>query len=163
MKNFVELLENGNFKKIADFFCYFKSKFKGDVFSNNTLLFDKNSLEIVASFFRGDEIATGQMTLFPYDFSIIPIELISSIYERFFYISNSSEIKKRQKESGSFYTPYYLVNFIVERELKIDSNNYNNVKVLDPACGSGVFLVAVLKLIVKYYKKNNLNVDGNIN
>lgn len=162
VKNFVELLENGNFKKIADFFCYLKSKFKGDVFSNNTLLFDKNSLEIVASFFRGDEIATGQMTLFPYDFSIIPIELISSIYERFFYISNSSEIKKRQKESGSFYTPYYLVNFIVERELKIDSNNYNNVKVLDPACGSGVFLVAVLKLIVKYYKKNNLNVDGNV-
>lgn len=160
-ESFIELLKNDS---LNEFFKHLKKKFKGDIFAieEGAILSNSNCLGIVAHFFEGEDIKTGQLSLLHYDFSIIPIELISSIYERFFYVSNSSEITKVKKESGSFYTPYYLVNFIINRELSLNNENYNNVKILDPSCGSGVFLVAVLKKIVEYYKSKKLTINGKI-
>ncbi|UZJ64025.1 SAM-dependent methyltransferase [Sphingobacterium sp. KU25419] len=100
-----------------------------------------------------------------YDFSIIPIEFISNVYEMFIG-------KDNQKEEGAYYTPLFLVDYIlketVEKHLsdaqinEVVSNksgNYSYCKVLDPACGSGIFLVETLrKIIEKYIQDTGINV-----
>ncbi|WP_228433345.1 DNA methyltransferase [Chryseobacterium arthrosphaerae] len=92
-----------------------------------------------------------------YDFSIIPIEFISSIYERFIGVEN-------QASRGAYYTPLFLVDYIqketVNNYFKIHFEEYN-CKVLDPACGSGIFLVETLRLIISQYKKLNPNYKDN--
>ena len=83
-----------------------------------------------------------------FNFEIIQIELLSEIYENF--------LGELRHERGQFYTPYNLVEFILSDKLPIN-NNYD-VKVLDPACGSGIFLVESYKRIIKRWKKaNNTN------
>lgn len=64
-----------------------------------------------------------------YDFNIIPVELISNIYE----ILLGKEVQERDK---AFYTPDYLVNYIIEQSIKPLLGNSKNLKVLDPSCGS---------------------------
>ena len=78
-----------------------------------------------------------------YDFKVIPIELISSIYEKFIYAEDS----KTAKENSTHYTPINLVDLVLSEVFKeLDGT----AKVLDLSCGSGVFLVESLRrLIVK--------------
>lgn len=79
-----------------------------------------------------------------YSFNDLPVELISNIYEEFL-----------GKQPGVVYTPPYLVNFLLDEAMPLSSDE-TNFKILDPACGSGVFLVgAYRRLIYRWRKKNN--------
>ena len=160
-----DMLSKKNTNLIIQLFDYFKDKFNSDFFdiTDNDILSHDDALEIIFDFFSATDIESGQLALFPYDFSIIPIELISSIYENFFDIAVSKkEHEKERKLTGSFYTPYFLANFIVEREIDLTNQNYRNIKILDPACGSGVFLVSAFKKIVKFYKDNNFELNATV-
>src|SRR5436853_3249897 len=97
---------------------------------------------------QGEDIEANQLSLFEfYDFSIIPIEFISNVYELFIGQDN-------QKEAGAYYTPLFLVDYIlketVERKLN-QTDSELSCKVLDPACGSGIFLVETLRKIIEKY------------
>jgi hypothetical protein len=81
-----------------------------------------------------------------FNFKIIQIELLSEIYENFL-----GELKH---EKGQFYTPFSLVELILNDKLPIDQTDFKT-KVLDPACGSGIFLVETYKRLVKRWKKAN--------
>ena len=81
-----------------------------------------------------------------FDFKIIHIELLSEIYENFL-----GELKR---ERGQFYTPHSLVELILKDKLPTDSKEYN-LKILDPACGSGIFLVESYKRLVKRWRNAN--------
>ncbi len=84
-----------------------------------------------------------------FNFEIIQIELLSEIYENF--------LGELRHERGQFYTPYNLVELILSDKLPINNSNYS-VKILDPACGSGIFLVESYKRLIKRWKKaNNTN------
>ncbi len=84
-------------------------------------------------------------------FDIIQIELLSEIYENFL-----EEFKEKSKEeAGQYYTPPSLVELVLNDKLKVkDEINYN-VRILDPACGSGIFLVESFKRLVKRWKNAN--------
>ncbi len=78
-----------------------------------------------------------------YSFNDLPVELISNIYEEFL-----------GKQPGVVYTPPYLVNFLLDEAMPLSSEE-TDFKILDPACGSGVFLVgAYRRLIYRWRKKN---------
>lgn len=140
-------------ESLYSLFDHLKDKFNGNLFeiyhdnenrSERDLL---SSLELqwLYDLMSGElEIRTGQLSLFPlYDFNIIPIELVSNIYERFLG-------EKRQKEDSAFYTPPYLVDFVLDQTLKPYLKDFqNSCKVLDPACGSGIFLVEILRNIIE--------------
>lgn len=163
--SFIDILDGNSIDDLVNLFNYLKNKFIGNFFniSQNDILKYPKAITYIADFFKGTDMDNGQLSLFPYDFSIIPIELISSIYEKFFDAnSNKSFHKNAKKDSGSYYTPYFLVNFMVEREIIITNENYNNIQILDPACGSGVFLVGAFKKIVEYYKNNDIIINGKI-
>jgi type I restriction-modification system DNA methylase subunit len=97
-----------------------------------------------------------------FDFSIIPIELISEIYEEFLKTEAGAE---QVSKDGSYYTPLSLVEFILNAKLPWadEENKDYNLKVLDPACSSGIFLVEAYRRLVDRWiychKNKNISVD----
>ena len=104
---------------------------------------DAQYLRLVASTFKGDE-PNGQMYLNfnAYDFSYIPIETLSVIYEQFMHSTGSG------RDVGAYYTPLPIVNFMLE-ELDDRRPLNDGMKVLDPACGSGAFLVQCYRRLIE--------------
>lgn len=134
--------------------------FNGDMFRISESEFDtigQDALDILIRLLQSDEISTGQQSLFNiYDFSILPIEFISNMYEKFIG-------KENQETEGAYYTPTFLVDYIVSETIgkKLKESNDYNCKVLDPACGSGIFLVESLRKIIEKYIAINEITDTN--
>ena len=79
----------------------------------------------------------GQGRFWGYDFRYIPIELVSAVYDRFL-----GEKEEERKAQGAYYTPMYLADTVVSQLWDIlPSDVKEKGQFLDPACGSGVFLV----------------------
>ena len=122
-------------KELYKLFEHLKDKFNGNLFELNNEIYDENlnedALKLLSDFLSGKLVLnSGQISLFNmYDFNIIPVELISNIYE----ILLGKEVQERDK---AFYTPDYLVNYIIEQSIKPLLGNSKNLKVLDPSCGS---------------------------
>ncbi len=103
-----------------------------------------------------------------YDFSIIESDVLGNIYEQ--YLGNIlkstpkraklEESKTHRKEQGIYYTPSYIVDYIVKNTvgefIKTHTpEEIRNVKILDPACGSGSFLIRAYKELENYWKQNS--------
>lgn len=138
-------------------FRYLKGEFNGNLFEMNEEAerqeLGDDALALLYDFLTARiEMKTGQRCLFPfYDFNIIPIELISNIYEILLG-------KEKQDKDKAFYTPEYLAEYIVERTVGRYLVDHKECKVLDPSCGSGVFLVKSLRRILE----KNVSDDGYI-
>ena len=103
----------------------------------------------VASVFRGDTPEGQQHLDFDaYDFSYIPIETLSVIYEQFLHAAEHASGLSQGRERGAYYTPVPLANFILD---KLDDRKplREGMRVLDPACGSGVFLVQCYRKLIE--------------
>lgn len=128
--------------------------FNGDLFSADLEAESRqvkvDHLDILDRFFRGTDIRSGQLALWPYDFGFIPIETISSIYEHF--LKAAGEEKK--KETGAFYTPRFLAEFVLDVSLE-DETSLLDKRFLDPACGSGIFLVGLFNRLAEEWKSKN--------
>lgn len=104
--------------------------------------------------------------LFEYDFKQIPLDILGGVYESYLgYVSqnpveedNKSNWREKRKSQGIYYTPKYIVDYIVQNTLgevlKTTKSiaELNRIKVLDPACGSGPFLTEALEMINDKYK-----------
>ncbi len=103
----------------------------------------------VAGVFAGD-VPRGQMHLDfqAYDFSFIPIETLSAIYEQFLHTPEAEGDTSRGKQLGAYYTPLPLVDFMLG-ELHARRPLREGMKVLDPSCGSGSFLVQCYRRLVE--------------
>ena len=62
---------------------------------------------------------------------------------------------EQQKKDGAYYTPTFLADYIIAKTVKEHLKNNNSCKVLDPSCGSGIFLVETLRCIIEKEKRNN--------
>ena len=105
-------------------------------------------IAFVASVFKGDQLLSGggrQLSLDfqVYDFAYIPIELLSSIYEQFLHIEGKG------KKVGAYYTPEYLADYLVS-EMSSILPLREGMRILDPACGSGVFLVLIYARLIEF-------------
>lgn len=119
-------------------------RINGDIFKNEPLSeadFSRDQMLYLYRFFTSD-YRSGQGTLFPYQFQYIPIQLISHVYEAFL-----SDSKRHGK--GIYYTPQFIVRFMLEETLSPVLAKNMGVSVLDPACGSGAFLVESFRKIVQ--------------
>ncbi|MBF8276629.1 MAG: hypothetical protein HW390_1702 [Candidatus Brocadiaceae bacterium] len=153
----------GDKKLTIRFLNYLKDHFNGEAFLLEDSQLEKipdKAFIILQRLMRGDEIDTGQMSLFDiYNFSIIPVEFISNVYE--YFIGGENQAKK-----GAYYTPLFLVDYIisetVEKYFDENSNEYN-CKILDPACGSGIFLVEALRRMIERYEVISKTTSGNTN
>ena len=104
----------------------------------------KSDLTYFADFLKG-RTKDGQYTLWRiYSFEDLPVELISNIYEDFL----------ENKSGGVVYTPPLLVDFMIDEVMPLDKPQ-ENFSVFDPACGSGIFLVAAYKRIIQWWMVQN--------
>ena len=150
---FCDLFDNKT--KLIKFFKYLRTQFNGEAFLlNDDKLKDipGKAFSVLKDLLMGTKLSSGQQSLFDiYNFSIIPVEFISNVYE--FFIG-----EENQAEQGAYYTPKFLVDYIlsetVEKYFDKNSGQYN-CKVLDPACGSGIFLVEALRRIIEQYSSLN--------
>lgn len=143
-------------------FDWLNTKFNGDLFpgkgdspearaqgwAKEMEVVEPRHLTLLAEFIRGDlDLTSRQMCLWPqYAFDVIPLEFISSIYETF--------VTERASRDGIFYTPPYLVDFVLDRVLPWEGAEWD-LKILDPACGSGIFLVKSFQRLVHRWKQAN--------
>lgn len=121
--------------------------FNGDMFpedDNEKHVVTQGHLSLLQGFLRGDTEAQQKLFLWAYNFKIIPIELVSSIYEEFYTTKNKGKDSK-----GTHYTPPALVEFLLSQVLT-QARLSSNPVILDPACGSGIFLVEAFRRIVRY-------------
>lgn len=153
VENFVQLLSSGSAKSATyEVFEWVRNTFNGDLFplehedKQGHIIHEQDLVSIthlakVGDLLAGVEMKTGQGRLWPYKFDVIPIELISSIYEMFIHSTNS----QIAKQHSTYYTPINLVDLVLSevfKRLSVDAN------VLDLSCGSGVFLVESLRRLV---------------
>jgi len=145
-------------------FNFFQEKFNGDMFPLTEAEFNavgKSELLLLKDFLTGKiELNINQYNFWPlYTFNIIPVQLISTIYELFFKLATEEEIKKGNKRSrnGTYYTPYHLVEMMMDEVLPWDGT-YSEIRILDPACGSGVFLVeAYRRIVTRWMNSRKIN------
>ena len=125
-----------------------KTKFNGNLFELGNEMDSMNLTDdvfmLLKRFFEGnEELDNGQYFLFKmYDFNLIPIELISNVYEILLGA-------KDRKKDNAFYTPNYLVEYILDHVTNGALKAKKEFSVLDPACGSGVFLVNSYRRMVE--------------
>ena len=141
--------------QLYKFFRWLRSTFNGDLFpidENEESRVENIHLKIIRAFFDGtvmdsseidydNDKTSFQKRLWPYSFEIIPIELISSIYEMFAH--SNDPIDARAK--SIHYTKLHLVE-LVQSIAMLDLQD--DARILDPACGSGVFLVDAFRRLV---------------
>lgn len=134
-----ELLHRYDVSNINRLFGYINEIFNNYLFVTPEIdksYLDKNVLDLIYHSIAGTSL-TGQLSLFDFKFNIIPVEFISYIYEVF--------LKKEQKENGIFYTPKKLAQLIID-DVIID----NKIgRVLDPSCGSGMFLIVAFQKLLE--------------
>jgi hypothetical protein len=113
----------------------------------------QDHLRYVAGVFHGDQVTTtGERQLSldfkAYDFSFIPIETLSIVYEQFLHTPTPDGQKTRGRETGSYYTPIPIVNLMLA-ELEERRPLKRGMRVLDPSCGSGAFLVQCFRRLIE--------------
>lgn len=127
--------------------------FNGDMFpvdSEEERAVQPEHLHMLQSFLRGDvDPRQRSLFFFAYRFDVIPIELISSIYEAFYNVRTDA-----QGEHGTYYTPSALVEFVLSLALTPQRLS-RRPRIIDPACGSGIFLVEAFRRIVRFRVQHN--------
>ena len=128
-------------------FGWLTRTFNGDMFPMNSS--DTTPapayLERVAQFLLATDPSNGQQSLFPYQFDVIPVELLSSIYEQFAHTGSQANTAGPD-HTGIHYTRLSPVSLVLDEALH-EANGSESV--LDLTCGSGVFLVEALRRLVR--------------
>lgn len=111
----------------------------------------------------------------PYEFSVLPVEILGSVYEQFLgkviritpaHHAKVEEKPEVRKAGGVYYTPQYIVDYIVKNTVgKViegkTPNEIAKINIVDPACGSGSFLIGAYQYLLDYHKdfynKNDKN------
>ena len=104
--------------------------------------------------------------LYRYDFSLISADILGNIYEQYLgrilkKVGKTSKLeasKAKRKSEGIYYTPTYIVDYIVKNTVgeyikTHKEKDIENVKILDPACGSGSFLLKAYDTLENYWKE----------
>lgn len=149
-EKFFQVLANG--PALVALLEALEKRFNGHVFSFNDVdrerLKGSQQLGRFSRLIEGREEAGGQLTLWQlYSFKDLPVELISHIYQLFVTDTDSS-----------VYTPPFLVRLMLEESLsweRLDRLQQRGEIILDPSCGSGVFLVEAYKRLVLHWRSRN--------
>ncbi len=137
--------------------------FNGDLFSDDlkaeAALVRDDHFGPLHEFFSGTTVLTGQRSFWAYDFGVIPVETISAIYERFLKAAKPegadvNDRNKRKKREGAFYTPRFLAEVVLDVALE-DTATLLGKRYLDPACGSGIFLVGIFNRLAEEWTRQN--------
>lgn len=158
-----------NYDDAYKFFKLLNVRFNGDLFpgdkeedwQDEMSKVKPEHLNLLADFIGGKYVLENGQTSFwkMYSFDTIPLEFISSIYEEFVsqqQHQEKSDGKKKtdaKREKGVYYTKSHLVDFVLDNVLPWDEKVWD-LKILDPSCGSGIFLVKAFQRLVHRWENS---------
>ncbi|WP_040214663.1 Eco57I restriction-modification methylase domain-containing protein [Clostridium polynesiense] len=165
----LECIKDGFWKKfneycINDFYKHYDGPIFGIVPIMNKLKIDNYIFfDFVSSLYSNST---------PYRFDVIPIKLLADMYEKF--LSIKLEIDPRgnvverykpeySKQQGAISTPKYMVDFIVQSTMAERLESIDNIedllkiKILEPACGSGTFILSIYEALEEKVKELYIN------
>jgi len=156
-------------KSLRNIFIDFDKKYNSKIFANHlcdSLDIDNEILhEIIEGLYYTKDKSVS------YDFSAIEADVLGTIYEQYLgNILKKSEKRAKltenhahRKEQGIYYTPTYIVDFIVKNTLgellKDKKINVEKIRILDPACGSGSFLTKAFDVLNEYWMEKDKTYD----
>jgi len=159
--------EENSLKKLKEIFRYFDQNYDSNLFRehlcDNLEIENKIIQEIIEGLYYTKDKSLA------YDFSAIEADVLGNIYEQYLgHIIKKGEIRAKldknhahRKEQGIYYTPTYIVDYIVRHTLgemlKNKKIKADKIKLLDPACGSGSFLIKSFDILRDYYAKHDKN------
>ena len=131
--------------------------FKKDKISDKITIDNKVIKEIISELYY---------PVCPYEFSVLSVEILGSAYEQFLGKTISlarggrAKIEEKpevRKAGGVYYTPQYIVDYIVKNTIgKLIENkttkDVSKIKIVDPACGSGSFLIGAYQFLLNWHK-----------
>ncbi len=145
----IDILQHSTGSKLIDEFKEVNRLLNGDIFNeadgDKIICEEDLNKEIIRelhSFFKMDYRNRSQFRLFPYKFDIIPVELLSNVYEAFLKHGEKSK-------EGIYYTPSNLAELILGDTLAPVLEANAQPTCIDFACGSGIFLVKAFEKIVR--------------
>lgn len=143
------------YKLWSDLHDVFNGSMFDETVAHEAAQIHETEIGILHRFLNGEELVSGQLTfgLWVYNFEVIPIETISAIYEDFLSVEDIA----RQKRSGAFYTPKHLAEMVVDVAIEAWDSLLDK-RILDPSCGSGIFLVVLFNRIAEEWRRANPNV-----
>jgi len=147
--NLKKIFKEADKRYNSELFKYFK-----DI--DGLVIDDKILKEIIVNLYTPECI---------YEFSQIPVSILGSMYEQFLgktiRITDGGHVKIEEKPEvkkagGVYYTPEYIVNYIVkntvgEKIKDLSPKEIEKIKILDPACGSGSFLIGAYQYLIDYH------------
>lgn len=139
------LLEQNKKKELNKLFKEIHSIFNNSLFDKPHIEDEFLTNEICSLIHQSlnANFVTQQLRLYDFQFNVIPVEFISYIYEIF--------LSDKQKSNGIYYTPKKLAELVID-DVLID----NKIgKVLDPSCGSGMFLSVAFQKLLEISKEKN--------
>lgn len=143
-ESLLDILQRGTSEQFLKLLKELEAKFNGGIFSIDANCVDENVLRKLADLANSKLDKHDQLSLWElYSFEYVPVEVISQLYQLF-----------ARKDNGSVYTPVQLVNLILDYSMPISTLG-SHVRVLDPTCGSGVFLVSAFKRICLAMRQRN--------
>ncbi len=103
----------------------------------------------------------------PYEFSVLPADILGQVYERFLgkqirlTAGGSAKVEEKpqvKKAGGVYYTPTYVVEHIVQQTLaplldRKTPKEAAKLKIVDPACGSGSFLIGAYQYLLDWHRR----------
>jgi hypothetical protein len=128
-----------------------------DTLSLKLRIDDKPLKEIIKGLYYPDS---------PYQFDYMPVEIIGQVYEQFLgkvirlkdHHAVIEEKPEVQRAGGVYYTPKYIVDYIVKNTVgKLlegkTPKQVAKIKILDPACGSGSFLIGAFQYLLDWHRE----------
>ncbi len=137
---------------------------------NSLILFDKFDKSALTPIIQ--DFYTNRYGPYDYDFSVMSKHALSRLYEKYVSILTVKEsqqltlyspvpIEQTNKDTGSFYTPQFIARFFVKYLEQLNPNIYKgNLRILEPAVGSGIFVRTILERIVEKRSDWNLVCDS---
>jgi type I restriction-modification system DNA methylase subunit len=147
------------FEWLNDLFHRINEDFNGEIFKPHLSEEIKIDSEVLARII--ERLYPPQS---PYRFDVIGVELLGSIYERYLgstirvttkriFVEEKPEVRHA---GGVYYTPKYIVDYIVQNTVGriIEGKTpkqIEKIRILDPACGSGSFLIGAFQCLIDYH------------
>jgi type I restriction-modification system DNA methylase subunit len=163
------LKENGIYKKLLRQFLEADNFYDSGLFHFKGNKLDGEALDTLTPKLKIDDRVFREMidSLYgQYEFSVMPVEILGQVYEQYLgkvirltesghaLVEEKPEVKRAH---GVHYTPEYIVDHIVQNTVgKLcegkTPDQVSNINVLDPACGSGSFMLGALKYLINWHE-----------
>ena len=145
-KSFFEVLKGSDTDEVNRLLIFLENKFNGDVFDISCLDWKRLTKTALTRFANLVESRTLKRQRYLWDqfsFEHLPVEIISHLYQRFV-----------EDGHGAVYTPPFLAALLLDHAMPYPKLT-GNERVLDPACGSAVFLVGAFRRLVNFWRSKN--------